>query len=100
LNEPKVSEAKYKLFSKFILRFLPWLLECKIYFAVVIGVQNLFCCGYWSAKFILQDFRSCYFATIKIDNDFFLEASFAYRLGISVLYSSGKRYNHSMIYWS
>jgi len=46
-------------------------LECKIYFATAIGVQNLFCNSDWSAKFILQQRLECkiYFAIAKIDND-------------------------------
>ena len=88
---------KYKLF-KFQIYFTV--------FAVVIGVQNLFCRRYWvtqnlyrrywNAKFILPSllvmqnlyrryWNACYFA------------SFAYQLGITVLYSIGKRYRFRKI---
>ena len=34
-------------------------LECKIYFAKAFGVQNLFCEGLWSTKFILRRKAKC-----------------------------------------
>ena len=85
LNEPKVSEAKYKFDCR-----------CKIYFAAVFFVPNLFCSGELECKIY---FAAIFFVPnlfcVKLIM-FFGNAAFAYRLGISVLYSIGKRYNKGL----